>query len=290
MSAARAWVLLKSGRRLDLLDPHPHSWTDEDLATRLARTYRWGSDSCWEHPLSVAQHSLTVLALREERAGRPLTAIERLRELLHDADEGLLNYDAITPIKPHLGEGYERVVRRLRRAIDARYDLPSWGRASYEAHKLADRLAAASEAQHVVGWSASDVRDSLGIALVPLTRDRLAAPPGMRPWEPWPQRLAASVFLERLQSLQQEALGADKHSQLCVVPPEAIEERSLDRPWEKPTCVRVEGGDALSIEGWIVKGIRDEDGTWDLDGTFTVQTEDGELFKVNGWCCDVEVQ
>jgi hypothetical protein len=53
--------------------------------------------------------------------------------------------------------------------------------------------------------------------------------------------------------------------------------------------VRVEGG-GLSIEGWIVKGIRDEGGTWDIDGTFTIQTKDGELLKVNGWCCDVEVR
>ncbi len=54
-------------------------------------------------------------------------------------------YNAIAPIKPHLGEGYERVVRRLRQAIDARYDLPRWDRGSYEAHKLADLRAGASE-------------------------------------------------------------------------------------------------------------------------------------------------
>lgn len=41
MTPDRAWVLLKSGRRLDLLDPHPHAWTDEDMAAGLARTYRW---------------------------------------------------------------------------------------------------------------------------------------------------------------------------------------------------------------------------------------------------------
>ena len=28
----RAWILLKSGRRLDLLDPRPDAWTDKDLA------------------------------------------------------------------------------------------------------------------------------------------------------------------------------------------------------------------------------------------------------------------
>lgn len=70
MSHNRAWVLLKSGRRLDLLNPHPHSWTNEDLATGLARTYRWGGHSKWELPLSVAQHSLTVLHIRMLQAAR----------------------------------------------------------------------------------------------------------------------------------------------------------------------------------------------------------------------------
>src|SRR5271169_5999447 len=61
----RAFVLLKSRRRLDLLNPDPHAWTDDDLAAGLSRTIRWGGASRWEHPLSVAQHSLTVLAIRE---------------------------------------------------------------------------------------------------------------------------------------------------------------------------------------------------------------------------------
>ena len=82
---ARAFVLLKSRRRLDLLNPDPQAWTDGDLAAGLSRTMRWGGASQWGHPLSVAQHSLTVLAIREGEG--PLTAQEGLRELLHDATE-----------------------------------------------------------------------------------------------------------------------------------------------------------------------------------------------------------
>ncbi len=81
----RAWILLKSGRRLDLLDPRSDAWTDKDLAIWISRTYRWGGYSKWDLPLSVAQHSLAVLALRE--AEGPLTAREALREILHDAPE-----------------------------------------------------------------------------------------------------------------------------------------------------------------------------------------------------------
>jgi hypothetical protein len=44
-----------------------------------ARAMRWGGASRWAHPLSVAQHSLTVLAIRE--AEGLLSAKEGLREL-----------------------------------------------------------------------------------------------------------------------------------------------------------------------------------------------------------------
>jgi hypothetical protein len=59
-----AWILLPSGKQLDLLDPDPWAWTADDLATGLSRTYRWAGYLAWDLPLSVAQHSLAVLALR----------------------------------------------------------------------------------------------------------------------------------------------------------------------------------------------------------------------------------
>lgn len=154
MNPTRAWVLLKSGRRINLLNPGPGDWDDMDLALGLARTYRWGGHSAWALSLSVARHSLTVLTLRRAMPGPVLTPAAALRELLHDADEGFLSFDCITPLKQHLGDRYARVVCRLQAAIAARYHLPPWTGESYERHKQADRLAAASEARHVVGWSA----------------------------------------------------------------------------------------------------------------------------------------
>jgi len=108
------------------------------LAIGLARTYRWGGHSCWSRPLSVAQHSLLVLALRQ-RASREyaLTRGEALRELLHDADEGMLSFDPIAPLKPHLGADYRSLVDRLRDALATRYRLPAWDPTSYAAHMLA---------------------------------------------------------------------------------------------------------------------------------------------------------
>ena len=57
------------------------------------------------------------------------------------------------------------------------------------------------------------------------------------------------------------------------------------------TFVVVESGDGLHcIEGVIVGGTLDADGAWDLDGLFTLRTEDGDLFRVQGWACITEVQ
>ena len=68
MTHDRAWILLPSGGRLNLLNPDPWAWTDRDLTIGLSRTYRWGGHSCWDLPLSVAQHSLLVLVLRQKIA------------------------------------------------------------------------------------------------------------------------------------------------------------------------------------------------------------------------------
>jgi 5'-nucleotidase len=201
MAETRAWVLLKSGRRINLLDPSPDGWEDSDLAIGLARTYRWGGHSAWDLPLSVAQHSMTVRALSSAAPGPALSPAEELRELLHDADEGFLSFDCITPVKPYLGAGYISVVGRLQAAIASRYHLAPWRPEAHARHKHADRLAAASEARHVVGWSAHDIRHSLEIDIAPLADDPLPVPPGLRPWEPWPPNLAAELFLAALRGL-----------------------------------------------------------------------------------------
>lgn len=201
----RAWILFRSGSRLDLLDLAPNAWTDADLATGLSRTYRWGGHSCWDLPLSVAQHSLTVLAIRRMQTSAPLQPADALRELLHDATEALIGgFDPITPLKPHLGAGYAEINRRLQAVVNKRYDLPPWTVVSHRSHKEADHLAAASEALHVVGWRRPALRRELGITLDPLDQDPLPIPAGMSSWEPWPAHFAAEQFLVALRCLIRE--------------------------------------------------------------------------------------
>lgn len=198
----RAWVRMPSGKRLDLLAPHPSDWEDADLALGLARTYRWGGHSAWPLPLSVAQHSITVMLLRRASAAPALSPQDELMELLHDAEEGLLGFDAISVIKPFLGDGFRALTLRLEKAIFERYGLPDWPPMQHALHKHADRLAAASEAVHVVGWSPDEVRHTLKIEIDPLQEDPLAAMYGCMPWEPWPPALACERFLAELVRLK----------------------------------------------------------------------------------------
>jgi uncharacterized protein len=201
MPDTRAWVRLPSGKRLDLLDPTPFDWEDEDLALGLARTYRWGGHSAWPLPLSVAQHSLFVLALRRSwlpKAGDPRV---ELRELLHDADEGLLGFDCISVLKPFLGETFRNLTARLETTVALRYRLPAWTDKDKQTHKRADRTAAASEAVHVAGWTPAEVRNVLRIPFDVLREDPLVEIYGGTPWEPWPPAIAAERFLTELTRL-----------------------------------------------------------------------------------------
>lgn len=200
----RAWVRLPSGKRLDLLNPTPFDWEDSDLALGLARTYRWGGHSAWPLPLSVAQHSLLVLALRRQRFPEVHDDAADLFELLHDGEEGLLGFDCISVLKPFLGEAFFRLTESLTQVIRLRYRVKDISVQARFAHKRADRIAAASEAVHVVGWTRDEVRYTLGIRFEPLGKDPLAEIYSVPAWEPWPPELAARLFLDELQKLTQK--------------------------------------------------------------------------------------
>jgi hypothetical protein len=311
MTPARAWVRLGYGCRLDLIDPQPHDWQDRDLAVGLSRTYRWGGHSRWELPLSVAQQGLLVLVLRQQmQPHQPLTPGEALRELLHDADEGLLGFDPIAPLKPHLGAAFDALTWRLRQAIATRYGLPDWAGDDFLLHKRADHLAAASEALHVAGWSRDAIRETLGIRLAPVMADPLPPLDGLQPWEPWPPRQAAAVFLAKLRELT-GATPLDAPADLTTAIAREATLGQLGAAFARlplstrrrcahaltgtsltDTFVSVETQDVSQqhLEGVVVDGERDEDGQWCLDGAFTVFTTDQELIRVSGWGCHVEVQ
>ncbi len=198
-SSQRAWVRLPSGRRIDLNNPTFADIDDTDLALGLARTFRWGGHSRWALPMSVAQHSLLVLQIRRNQSTLSPTA--QLRELLHDAEEGLLGFDPISPLKPLLGQEFLALMDRMQKVIFAKYALPWWGPQDKARHKKADILAAASEAIHVAGWKREEVRSVLGIEVAPLENDPLSARYGDPAWEPWPVDVCVERFLAELHAL-----------------------------------------------------------------------------------------
>jgi hypothetical protein len=155
----------------------------------------------------VAQHSLLVLALRRQWCDTPLPASDALLELLHDAEEGFLGFDCISPLKDVLGLSFRAVSSRLMAAVSERYELRAWSPAAHAVHKRADSVAAASEAVHCIGWPAHEVRDVLGIVHPVLDVDPLAEIYGCRPWEPWAADVAAERFLDALESLRAAVRG-----------------------------------------------------------------------------------
>lgn len=205
--APSAYVLLASGSYVDLLNPHPNSWTDHDLSERLSRTPRWAGSSKWPLPLSVAQHALLTLSIALWN-NPALPKKQQLFILLHDAEEGFLGFDCITPLKTVLGPGLKKVAHDLMSAVLTRYHAVEPTGADYDAYKLADRTAASSEAFHIVGWSERQIRDLLGLTTPILSVDPLhsqyQSEERREPWEPWEPRYAATRYLEALHSLTKQ--------------------------------------------------------------------------------------
>lgn len=216
----RSWSRLCSGRRIDLINPSPLDWDDEDLAVRMGRVYRWCGDSRWSLPLPVGQHSLLVLNLfrrARKRLGRPITPMEESRELQHDSEEGLLGYDPPTPVKPELGAPFKMMSDRMQRAIFLRYRISFWSQEEHLEHKAADKLAAACEAFHVVGWSREEIRTVLNIRDAPLMEDPLVEIYGGIPWAPWTPDVTAERFLAEMKIIEAKRNLVEKHCELSPV-------------------------------------------------------------------------
>ena len=154
-SSPRAWQLMLSGRRLDLLNPSPDDIEAEDIAHGLSRVARWNGQTKGPHAFSVAQHSLLVEALFRALAPSASPA-DRLAALLHDAPEYVVG-DMISPFKAVIGGDYKAVEARLLAAIHNRFNLPSPSTTALaSAIKEADRISAYHEAVTLAGFQEED--------------------------------------------------------------------------------------------------------------------------------------
>lgn len=195
-SDVHVWQRLLSGRRIDLLNPSPLDFELDDIAFALSRVARWGGQTSGEYLYSVAQHCLMVTDIGCRLSANGLSARLQLAHLVHDAEEGFVSFDPISPLKPHLGPAYREIAARTRRAVHLRVGLPAelpvrWKRLI----KRADRIAAATEAVNVAGYDDAEVRRVLKIRADPL--------PGK--FEAWPSATACEKFKVRLHKLCQDA-------------------------------------------------------------------------------------
>lgn len=165
--APRTWQRMLSGRRLNLVEPSPLDIEIEDIALGLARNTRWNGQTKGAHGWSVAQHSdLTVEIMRRLKPRAPATLLMATK--LHDASE-YVTHDLITPLKAVVGDVFKEVERRLTAAIYMRFGLkPEVSPADKALIKQADRIAAATEAVQLAGFTATECRTVLGFVDKPL--------------------------------------------------------------------------------------------------------------------------
>ena len=190
--APRTWQRMLSGRRLNLIEPSPLDIEIEDIALGLARNTRWNGQTKGSHGWSVAQHSdLVVDIVRriKPRAGARLLMAAKL----HDASE-YVTHDLITPLKAVVGDVFKEVEQRLTRAIYLRFGLaPVPTPADRALIKQADRIAAATEAVQLAGFSAAECRSVLKFKEKPLKDVKLV---------PLPVAEAERRFLEGFLALE----------------------------------------------------------------------------------------
>ncbi len=192
-----------------------------------------------------------------------------------------------------------------------RYSVAAWDDENYAVHKQADRLAAASEAVHVAGWSYAELRETLEIDIPPLSADPLPLLEGMQPWEPWPARTAAALFLSKLRELtadNDEGGGVTADLAGCIARTRTLAflAEAFNRlpPRRRARCRLSPNGDGLHdllvaveqiggdgyVEGLLVDAERDSEGAWDFEAPFTVFTDDQQLILCPGMDCNVEIQ
>lgn len=124
------YILTRSGRKIDFLDPKPDQIHILDIAQGLALECRFAGQTKTFY--SVAQHSNQVSRL---------VSREHAREaLLHDAAEAYCK-DIPSPLKALLPD-YKEIENRVQRAIQIRFGLPE---VMNESIKEADLIMLATE-------------------------------------------------------------------------------------------------------------------------------------------------
>lgn len=175
-----SFIQTYTGRRLDLVAPHPDQIDIEDIAHALAIQARFNGHT--REPYSVAQHSVLVSHLVP-----PEHAFEGL---MHDSPEFGVG-DVVSPLKRQLA-GFSLIEARVWRAIAEKYRLPFDGYGMVV--ELWDLAMCRAEAEvllpHRLEW-------------VDKLPDKPEATKALRDTGIWDWRMAKDQFLRRFRELQE---------------------------------------------------------------------------------------
>lgn len=140
-------IMLASGKRFDLLDPHNSDFDIADIAHGLAHVCRYAGQCRTFY--SVAEHSILVSETVEDFA---------FEALLHDAAEAFIG-DITRPLKQLLPD-YKAIEADIEATINARFQLRSDVRPII---KKADLRVLAAEQIQVMAQGCADWAEDAGI-------------------------------------------------------------------------------------------------------------------------------
>lgn len=182
------YILLRSGRYLDLTAPDPALVNVSDVAHALARLCRFTGHATRFY--SVAEHCV--------RASYLVPPEDALVTLLHDATEAYLG-DVSSPLKGLLPE-YRVLEERMHRAIAEAFGLPETLPASVKAADLR-MLAAEAAALLPPPVAPGPYHEPGAVYGWPVLRGVTSAAWGVGPEPGWLPNMAESKFLHRYYDL-----------------------------------------------------------------------------------------
>jgi 5'-deoxynucleotidase YfbR-like HD superfamily hydrolase len=199
----RRYFTAASGAVCYVLDPEGSDIRLEDIITGLSRCARWGGHIHWrfDHPYSVAQHSVLVSELAEAEARRQeLPEFDVLQHaleaLFHDAAEAYLG-DVTGPLKGVLSN-YREIERTWAHAIGRRVGL------GYRLAQLSDITKRADLTMLLVEHKTLRIEDAEG----PQWCADFEVPREFVSLRPWPAVRAASEFGQRNRDLRSRIYAA----------------------------------------------------------------------------------
>lgn len=149
-----SFIITRSGRKIDVMNPRPSDMILEDIAFNLAHIPRFtGNVGAY----SVAQHSIHVMeiVMGMESCGDRI----ELQALFHDAAEAFVG-DLATPIKA-LCPDYRKVESRFHKAIAKQFNIPI---KTSKSVKYADLVMLATERRDLLPFCVDEFECLKGIS------------------------------------------------------------------------------------------------------------------------------